>query len=329
VENLATGRFEFRSLQSMIHSDLQQVVEEVLACPYCHGPLLLAREADRIYCSACHAVYRIREGIPIFLQGGSIAQEQEKRFRDVLASKHEKSDAETLWEVVGCHHCIPIMRRRADEFRASLQPHEWLLDVGIGYGWHWVGQRRGPRILGVDISLGNLKLARTFLADNDDGVLLVCADAAALPIRENVVSGVWSVQTFQHFPEAVLKQARAELERVVKDEFLMEIYNLNPAWVHRFLYRLIGKRLHQRGKLGGMELNRLSGREWLDVWRNFKGNLSRISIGYSELFFHPEFRFRAQQYPIRLERALAGYTPKLAALFARQVQLRIEAGGVG
>ena len=329
MENLATGRFEFRPLQSMIHSDLQQVVEEVLACPYCHGPLLLAREADRIYCSACHAVYRISEGIPIFLQGGSIAQEQEKRFRDVLASKHEKSDAEALWEVVGCHHCIPIMRRHAENFRDQFKPGQWILDLGIGYGWHWVGQDLAAKILGVDMSLGNLKLARTYLDGRDGGVILVCADAAALPIRQGVISGVWSVQAFQHFSQAVLKSAQAELERVLMDEFLVKIYNLNPAWMHRILYRLVGKQMHFRGKTGEMELNCLSAKEWSDVWRKFRDGRVKISHGYSELFFHPSLRLRPRRYPVRLEYALADYVPKLVALFARQAQVRVESRGMG
>ena len=313
----------------MTHADLQKALEEVLACPRCQGLLLLDHKVNRVHCSDCHALYPVCGGIPVFLQDGSVHQEKERRFRDVFASRHEGSDAKTLWEIVTSHHCFPIMRRRAESFGEQFRPGQWILDIGIGYGWHWGGQDVAAKVLGVDISLGNLKLARTYLGDGDGAVILVCADAAALPIRKRVISGVWSVQAFQHFPEPVLKRAQSELERVLMDEFLLEIYNLNPGWVHRILYRLVGKRLHCRGKTGEMDLNCLSAEEWIDFWRDFRGGSVKLSHGYSELFFHPNFRLRPSRYPVELENTFATHVPKLAALFARQVQVRVESRGMG
>lgn len=307
--------------------DLLEAIEEVLVCPLCHGVLLLEDGAKELRCSGCQDVYPVCGGIPIFLRG-SVAQEAERKFRDELAAKYLGSDRRTLLGVVAQHHCIPLMRKRAERFRKQFKPGEWILDVGIGYGWHWVGQGPHVKILGVDISFSNLMLAQHLLSGCDGRVLLVCADVAALPIREHAISGVWSVQVFQHFPEIILKRAQAEFDHVVKDEFLMEIYNLNPAWVHRVLYRVMGKRLHCRGRIGEMELNRLSAQEWANVWRNFRGGRPNISVGYSELFFHPNFHLRPQPYPLRLERFIAACIPWLAALIARQVHIRIETRGV-
>ena len=154
--------------------------------------------------------------------------------------------------------------------------------------------------------------------------MLVCADAAALPIRDRAISGVWSVQAFQHFPQKVFHKALSELRRVLRDEFVAEIYYLNPAWLHKVIYRLFGKRLHWRGKLGAMEWNLLSEKEWINVWGQFRGGRPEISSGYSELFFHPKFHLGPLAYPLRLERALATYAPKLAGLFARQMHIRME-----
>lgn len=46
------------------------------------------------------------------------------------------------------------MRRRAERFRARLADDDWLLDIGVGYGWHWAGDGGGfseePRFNGVE-----------------------------------------------------------------------------------------------------------------------------------------------------------------------------------
>lgn len=272
---------------------------------------------------SCRRTYPIIDGILVFLQGEPLDQEEERRFWDALAAEHVRSDRRTLLEVVARHHCIPIMRRQSGKFREQFKPHEWILDVGVGYGWHWTGQGVGAQIIGVDISLGNLMLARRLQSDSDGSVVLVCADAVALPIRENSISGIWSVQTFQHFPQRVLTRVQSELNRVLRNEFVMEIYNLNPARLHKVIYRFFGKQFHCRGKLGVMELNRLSAEEWANVWRWFRGGHPCVTRGYSELFFHPDFHLRPWPYPLWLEHALVTCTPKLAALFARQVHVRI------
>lgn len=304
---------------------LRRVVEEVLCCPRCRGKLALEANGRTMPCQGCAAAYPIHEGIPVLLPDGPVVQERERRFRDALAAEQAAQDGQAVLEVVGRHHCVPVMRRHAARFRARFTPDTWVLDVGIGYGWHWTRPGEGARILGIDFSLGNLTLARRLLGEDREDVVLVCADAEALPLRDHTMTGLWSVQAFQHFPQEVLRAVLHELERVLKAACVIEVYNLHPAALHRTLSRLLGKRLHGRGPLGEMELNRLAVREWVEVWRTFRGGRSQIHAGYSELFFHPDLRLRPRRYPTRLEAALAGYAPALASLIARQAQLRIEA----
>ncbi len=179
--------------------------------------------------------------------------------------------------------------------------------------------------MGIDLSLGNLQLARRLLGATDR-VALVCADAAALPLRRASVAGIWSVQTFQHMPDAVFERAKTELDRTLRDDFQMEISNLNPGLLQRVLYRLAGRRLHRRGRVGEMELTRRTGREWIRAWSDLRPGRSVVSSGYSELFFHPELRLRPHRYPLWAERILARI-PAVARLIARQVDVRID--GVG
>ena len=306
---------------------LKAAIEDILICPACKGSLSLANTETCVDCLRCHRAYPIKEGVVVFLGDRPVVQAEERRFRDALAAEHVQNDSRTLLELVAQHHCVPVMRRRAEAFRARLKPQEWLLDIGIGFGWHWIEQGEGAQILGIDMSLGNLSLARQLLGKNNSRVVLICADAATLPVRDRSISGLWSVQVFQHFPPDVLFSVLGELHRVLKDEFVMELYNLNPALFHRAIYRLFGKRLHCRGKVGPMELTRLSAEEWVAFWRPFRGGRTQITCGYSELFFHPDLRIRPRRYPIGFEEALVANVPRLTALFARQVQVRVVSDG--
>jgi uncharacterized protein YbaR (Trm112 family) len=309
----------------MISEGLREAIENVLACPACKGHLTLGKGAVSISCTSCQRVYDIKDGIPVLLKDEALAQEEERQYRDRLAGDYSGGDRQSLMEAIGKHHCIPVMRRHAEEFRNRFKPSEWILDIGIGWGWHWANQERGATLLGLDMSLGNLILAKRILGEGYSNVILIRADAAALPIRTQSISGVWSVQVFQHFPQEVLHRVQNELARVLRNDFLMEIYNLNPAILHKIVYRLFRKQFHSHGKQGEMELNRLSSKEWTDIWQEFGNGSRKLSHSYSELFFHPDLRFRPHKYPIKLENVIAEYAPKLAALFARQVQIRIEA----
>ena len=257
----------------------------------------------------------------------TIGQESEREFRDRLAAGHAVTARPALLEMVAQFHCVSVMRRRAKEFASRFSAGDRLLDVGIGWGWHWQGHTSGPLVIGVDMSIGNLQLARRVLGKTDR-VVLVCADAAALPLRRGSIAGVWSVQAFQHMPERVLAQAKAEIDRTLREDFRIEMSNLNPALLHRIVYRLAGRRLHRRGRMGEMELSRRTAQEWARVWRDFRRGRCRLSTGYSELFFHPDLQLRPRRYPLRLERVLAR-VPALARLIARQVDVRVESASRG
>lgn len=305
------------------HGLLAKAIEDVLACPVCRGALILEGN-HQLLCSGCQRNYPIKDDIPIFLPSATSLQDHEKQFRDSIAEEHINRSRGDLIRLAAEHHCIPIMRMHADHFRSCLSPESWMLDVGIGYGWHWsemVDEK--VRIVGIDMSLGNLLIAKKILG-KDSTVLLVCADASDLPVRDESISGVWSVQTIQHFPDIVFERFQQEMDRILSPTFIMEIYNLQPALLHRLIYRLFGKHLHRRGRIGKWELNRLSMAEWIKKWRAFRPEQARMDFQYSELFFHPDFHVRPKRYPVRLEKLITNHVSGLASLFARQGQILIE-----
>lgn len=250
-------------------------------------------------------------------------QAEERVFRDRAAGEQLKKQAPDLLKVAQHHHA-PVMQEYAGSFRLRFSETERILDIGIGYAWHWKKAGPGPSVIGIDLSLGNLLLAKQLLGKDSPRVFLVCADAAHLPFSDGSIDGVWSVQAFQHFPESVFHRVQIELDRVLKKRFQMELHHLHPALLYRILCRLLGRRLHRRGRLGPFETHRLFLSEWLERWASFRGGSFQASTGYSELFFHPELRWRPRPYPSRLELFLSRCAPGLAALFARQGVLRLD-----
>jgi SAM-dependent methyltransferase len=302
---------------------LDAALREVFVCPRCGGSLRLAESNEEAKCEQCLASWPIEDGILHLMAGETAGQESEKELRERIMKEHPP-EKEQILKVVGKHHCFKVMYERARRFREMFESDEWILDIGCGTGWYWRGSAGGRLILS-DFSLESLRIARLVLGDTVPAVFL-WADAQRLPIRGKAICGVWSIQVFQHFPAAVLQRVQAELERVLRDDFMIEIYNLNPAWLHKAIYRLTGRRLHCRGRLGDFELNRLSNNEWRTIWQAFRAEDTKITGGYSELFFHPDFHlFWSQGYPSGLERVLTDNLPWLASIFARQGQLRISA----
>ena len=158
----------------------------------------------------------------------------------------------------------------------------------------------------MDFAFGNLKAAQTLLKE-EGRIFFVQADAAALPFKSNCLSGIWIVQVTQHFPGLVMASFLKEARRVLRERYLIEIYNLNPALLVKAIYRALGKKIHLKGKIGSITLNRLNASELLELYRGiFCG--AKFKIGYSESFFHPDLHFKPQARSMDyIDNFLAGF----------------------
>lgn len=238
---------------------------------------------------------------------------------------HRDRTPTQIMEVVARHHSLQVMARRAAIFRERFAQNDWILDIGGGSGWYWRGTR-GANVVLVDFSIESLYAARKLLSDGDR-VLLLHVDAGHLPFRPHALAGFWSVQVLQHLPPEIISAVLMELRRVLRSDYQAEIYNLNYALLHRVIYRLAGRRLHRSGTIGSYLLNRLTAREWCEALQPLLANTParlRVSTSHSELFFHPNCRLLQRRYPVALETFISERLPRLAALFARQVQLVIR-----
>lgn len=253
--------------------------------------------------------------------GFSGDQSDEREMRESVAKEQRYSTEEDIIECVSLHHCLPVMSSRANNFRNALKPSMWALDVGCGTGWYW-RNTTGSNLILVDFVFDNLMTAKKLLK-NDNLVVFIQANAGMLPVRSKMISGVWSVQVTQHLPESVLRSLLKEVTRILKDDFLIEIYNLNPAWLCRAIYSLFGKKFHVKGKFGDKVLNRLNANELKALWKDVAKN-SDIKIGYSELLFHPDFHFTPKGKYIEFIERLLSKNTWLSVFFARQIQITLE-----
>lgn len=300
---------------------IKQALTEFLCCPQCKSNLELVSN-DGMRCFFCFREYQIKNEILILLSTVQGEPVDELRLRDEVAAKHGSTQEEEILKVVSQHHCLSVMSKRAKDFRAKFNPSQWILDVGCGTGWYW--RNTGGALILIDFALGNLMAAKTLL-EGQNNVLLVQANASHLPIKPNLLSGMWSVQVTQHFPDVVFEQFLSELKRVLKNKFLIEIYNLNPARLHRVIYRVFGKKLHIKDKLGDMVLNQLNAYELVNLWKDIAKN-AKVEIGYSELFFHPNFHLRPKNKFIALIESLITKVTWMTSTIARQIHIKIYNG---
>lgn len=264
-------------------------------------------------------------GIVSFWPTRAVRQTDEQRMRDAVVRQAGHQTEEEILATVSQYHSPAVMRARASAFRSKFSSTDWIVDLGGGTGWHWRNTTGAPILL-VDFSLEMLHTARTLLSPADR-VLLLHADASQLPIAPLSVSGFWSVQVFQHFPDPQLEAVLSELKSVLDVHWYGEVYNLNPAFLHRLICWIAGRPFHRTGKHGDLFVNRLTAAEWKSYFRQLcrgSGSDWEITGGYSELFFHPNFLPIMRRYPLWLENLLTKNAPRFAALFARQVQLIIK-----
>ncbi|MEV1066046.1 class I SAM-dependent methyltransferase [Streptomyces sp. NPDC050263] len=86
-----------------------------------------------------------------------------------------------------------------------------VLDAGCGSGRDYVElSSRGLEVLGVDLSMGLLKLARGAGCQK-----LVMSDLRKLPVRDASFSGVWSCASLVHMPPPGFRKAISEFERIL------------------------------------------------------------------------------------------------------------------
>ena len=136
-------------------------------------------------------------------------QRAEYEMRESVAKHFIGKPEEALLEATH-HHSYCVMRKkayRAIKFMLSRQERQedsLLVDLGCGFGWHWVDIAKifpSIRFLMIDFSMANLLLCRSLMPFKDyPNVLCLHTDIMDIPLNERICDFCWSVQALQHLP---------------------------------------------------------------------------------------------------------------------------------
>ena len=307
-------------MSKLVTDLLVRAAAEVLACPDCGGTLAVDVAAPALVCKAGGHEYPVRDGVLQFLPSQAVTPELEHRRR--VARHHANDDASTLLSVVGRHHSIPAMRYYVARLVHTFASGDWLLDLGAGWGWHWMFAPLTPFVLAVDLSHDNLVLARRLVRSSR--VLFVCADATRLPVRTGTIAGVWTVQMLEHLPPRLCASAIAELARVMRADARLEYHGRNLGAADAFVRAVSALRHAGAVAQDALRPRRGTAKRLVCEWKHAGGEAGDITLSWSELLFHPSIGLRPVKYPLSLERMTALYAPFLARLLARQVRVSIR-----
>jgi ubiquinone/menaquinone biosynthesis C-methylase UbiE len=199
-----------------------------LACPVCHG--LLHVERHWIECQGCGAAYRIRDGIPYFvdLAGLGEFEKGESEFHSAIAEEADRAHGQTTLRAEYLHNgfLAPIL---------SLPRGSLLLDVACGSGVDVIRlAQRSYRIVGVDIAPGMIMTTKRKVEELglSDRVFLCVANARQLPFRESKFRAAYVCAALHHMqdPKGVL----GELARVTQTSGIVSIGSEPNSWIYKF-----------------------------------------------------------------------------------------------
>lgn len=207
--------------------------DEILVCPRCRGALRW--ESTTVACGTCGSDYPIVAGLPDFRLGGRDEGEREREYARVraLSADAERLSAEALllrffssrtWSSGRearartrqiLDGTVRLSRELDGWLSPCLQGEGPILDLGCGAGQLLVALGRADRVgIGVDLSLDLLVIARALLRQNGCSGVLAAGQAEALPLKDDVVHSVVSLDVIEHVDDPV--PYLREIDRVLE-----------------------------------------------------------------------------------------------------------------
>ena len=118
-------------------------------------------------------------------------------------------------------------------FRAEDEPVR-LLDFGCGTGIFTVQVKAlTQQVVGIDLSMGLLRVAQQVATDSGQAISFVLADGAHLPLRPSAVNRIVAREVLGTISDSVLPQTLQELARVLEPGgkfYLLDQVSESPRW---------------------------------------------------------------------------------------------------
>jgi demethylmenaquinone methyltransferase/2-methoxy-6-polyprenyl-1,4-benzoquinol methylase len=146
---------------------------------------------------------------------------------EILRVFHSKEETKAFYDKIARVYDLLAERSERPMREAGLRllaaaPGEHVLEIGFGTGHCLVDLAHavGPsgKVLGIDLSDGMCKLARTLVADEGvaDRVELTCGDAEHMPYESDSLDAVFMSFTLELFDTPDMPEVLAECRRVLR-----------------------------------------------------------------------------------------------------------------
>ena len=209
-------RYRYRRTEVLAWQKQRRAALDVLACPDCHVSLVLAvlPEGYGYHCPGCNKDYPVVDGIARFILPEELTglNKTFSRMYDWFSWGY-RAFSKVAFAYIGM---TEEQGRR--EVTDRLEPNGGrVLEVSIGPGVnlpYLVGRPDVGEIVGLDISLGQLKRCREYIAHRGWQVQLDLGNAEQLPYQDNSFDGVFHIGGINFFNDK--KKAIEEMIRVAK-----------------------------------------------------------------------------------------------------------------
>lgn len=216
VSLILVRRYAQERAQGIAWQKHRRAALDVLACPGCHGLLILSTgsEGDGYRCSTCQKSYPVVDGITHFIQ-----PEELSGLNKTFAGMYDWfSWGYRAFSKIAFAYIGMTEEQGRREVTDRLEPNGGrVLEVSIGPGVnlpYLIGRSDVGDIYGLDISLGQLNRCRDYVGHQGWQVHLELGNAEQLPYQDNTFSGVFHIGGINFFSN---KQAAIdEMIRVAK-----------------------------------------------------------------------------------------------------------------
>lgn len=201
---------------------MEESKQSQIVCPECKG-ILIQLCTNKMRCLKCEKDYKKFNGIWSFLD--EKANYEWKEFFEAKAASGEVTSKTVAYRSArnlslikkGFQYFVP-----SDGTKGKL-----ILDAGCGHGHFSKDWLKANNIIGVDLSLNMLQMARK------SGIKVYQSDVLRLPFAENEFDIVFSPEVIQHIES--VDSFVTELLRVLKPGGILVLSSANAhSWLRRF-----------------------------------------------------------------------------------------------
>lgn len=212
----------------MIRKQTELFRKDFLICPQCHGKNLEINDRN-IMCLSCKSIYKIINGIPIFLKKVSenkiylTKARWNKHWKEYSNQKNQRNEwFKKYVKITFDKHIGRYIRTR-----------EIFLEIGSGPGRIALEAcKRGSEVIALDFCLQPLLILKEELEKLGLAATLICADIRNMPIRDELVNFSYGGGVIEHFRNT--NPVIAEIYRITKPGGYA--FNFVPAIGLAFIY---------------------------------------------------------------------------------------------